>query len=344
MVDPPHPLKRWSLAVTGVALATVPGARLLVGMDHVAALLEGVVPLLLLGGVTYAGVAYARRRPPGFTAVVTAWTLSVVAGMVVVALWITTLSRLHATMLPFAALTPVVTSVGAVAGLWLGTNNARWRERDRALRRERERIAFLNELFRHYVLNAAQVIVGRAELVAERTDDTDATVVADTGRRMARHVEQMRALVPSDGACWPVDLAASVAAASEGFGTEVHVVDQVPEPCPVLADDALDVLVEALLNQAVDRAGGSVTVRIGATRAGEDVLLTVDDDAADPAVGTVDPAAIDTDGGVLQFQRYLVVTLVERYGGEMTVTNRETGARIEICLPAAPSDDAFGNP
>jgi len=344
MFDPPRPLKRWSLAITGVVLATVPGARLLVGTGRVTTLLEGVVPLLLFGGVTYAGVVYARRRSPGFTAVVTAWTLSIVAGMVVVGLWIATLSHLAAATLPFATLVPIVTSVGAIAGLWLGTNNARWRRRERALRRERERIDFLNELLRHYVLNAAQVVVGRAELVADRTDDPDATLIAATGRRMARHVEQMRALVPSEGECWPVDLAASVTAASEGLGTEGRLVEQVPEPCPVLADGALDVLLEALVHQAVDRAAGDVTIRMGATRTGDQVHLTVDDDAAEPAVETVDPEAIDTDSGVLQFQQYLVVTLIERYDGEVTVTNREGGARIDVRLRAAPTDDAFENP
>ncbi|GAB6861005.1 sensor histidine kinase [Haloplanus litoreus] len=346
MFDVPRPLKRWSLAVTGGCLATMPGVRLLVATDWVAAVLEGAVPLLLFVGVTYAGVSYAHRKSPRFTAVVTGWTLSVVAGMVVVALWITTLAHLAAADLAFGALTPIVTSVGALAGLWLGTNNARWREREHRLRRERERIDFLNELLRHYVLNAAQVIVGRADLLAGRTDDENATIIAETGRRMARHVQQMRALVSSDGAPWPVDLGTAVREARGSLDSNARLVTQVPDPCPVLADDALDVLIEGLLLQAVDRAGGeAVTIRLGATRTDGGVTVTVDDDAAEPAVEAVDPETIDTDNGVLQFQQYLVVTLTERYGGEVAVTNDEDGARIEIWLPSPESrEDAFGNP
>ncbi|MFB6102419.1 MAG: sensor histidine kinase [Haloplanus sp.] len=351
MVDLPPWLKRWSLAVTGVVLATVPVMRLGVVRSPATAVLEAGVPLLLFGGVVYAGWIYARREPPRFTAIVTAWTLSVVAGMIVVALWITTIARLVGSASPFAALAPIVTSVGALAGLWLGTSNARWRERDAELRRERQRIDFLNELLRHYVLNAAQLIVGRAELLTDRIDGDDAADIARTGRRMARHVQQMRALVTSDSARWPVDLTAAVETAHAAVETahpavadcsDVRVVVEVPDSCQVLADDALDVLIEALLFQAVERADGAdMTIRLSATPTPDGVTLIVDD-AGGPVVEDVDPAEIDTDHGVFEFQQYLVATLAERYGGEVSVTERDDGARTEVWLPSP--EDAFGNP
>jgi signal transduction histidine kinase len=347
MFDPPPTLERWSLVATGVTLATVPAARLTVAPRSVATVLEGAVPLLLLAGVLYAGVTYARRESPTFTAVVTAWTLSTVGGMVVVALWIVTLSHLIGGGLAFGPLVPIVTSTGALVGLWLGTSNARWRERDDALRRERERISFLNELLRHYVLNAAQVIVGRAEVLVDRTDGDDATAIARTGRRLSRHVQQMRALARVEDDRWPVDLSAAVAAASDGLAEKPHVdltVD-VPDACPVIADDALEVLIEGLLFRAVHLADdAAVTIRLVAACDDGGVTVTVDDDAGDPVVDAVDPASIDTAHGVHEFQRYLVVTLAERYGGSVTVTDRDDGTRTEVWLPAPDGDGAFGNP
>ncbi|RMB13236.1 two-component sensor histidine kinase [Haloplanus aerogenes] len=334
MVSLPRWLKRWSLAITAITLAVAPAARLLVATTPTTLVLGGLVPLLLLTGVTYAGWAYARRESPAFTAIVTAWTLSVVAGMVVVAVWVVTLARLASTGLSFAMLSPVVTSAGAVTGLWLGTSNARWRERDATLRREREQLDFLNELLRHYVLNAAQVIVGRADRLAERTGDDDAVEISRSGRRIARHVQQMRALVTSDDSCWPVDLTAAVERARTSVDEqEVQLVVDLPETCPVVADDALDVLVEALLFRAVDRTeGDSVTVRLDAVEEDDGVRLVVVDDAGSPRVESVDPESIDTDHGVFEFQWYLVMTLTERYGGQVTVTDRDDGARVEVWL------------
>jgi signal transduction histidine kinase len=344
MFDLPRPLQRWSLLVTGVVLATVPAMRLPATPTPVTTLLEGVVPLLLLAGVIYAGWAYAHRESPTFTAIVTAWTLSVVAGMVVVALWIGTLAHLAEGDASVRTLSPIVMSVGAVVGLWLGTSNARWRERETALRRERQRIDFLNELLRHYVLNAAQVIVGRADLLAARTDDDAAADISRTGRRMARHVQQMRALVRSDDGCWPVDLRSAVEAARDSLDDrdDVTIAAEMPDPCPVVADDALDVLIEALCFQAVDRADGApLTIRLVASRERGGVSLTVHDDADGPDVETVDPETIDENSGVHEFQWYLVGTLIERYGGSVSVTGDGVDARVEVWLPAP--EDAFGN-
>jgi len=367
MLTPPQWLKRWSLALTAVTLAIAPTARLAVVTTPTARVLQGVVPLLLIAGVTYAGWAYARRESPTFTAIVTAWTLSVVAGMVVVAVWIVTLARVANAGVSFAMLSPVVTSVGAIAGLWLGTSNARWRARETTLRRERERIDFLNELLRHYVLNAAQVIVGRADLLAERTGDEDAVAIGQSGRRIARHVQQLRALVTSSKTCWTVDLAAAVEEARTHLADrdEVCLVVDLPDdrPTTVIADDALDVLVEGLLFRAVDRAeDGPVTVRLAVVHEAGGVTLVVDDDAGEPRVESVDPQSIDTEHGVFEFQWYLVLSLAERYGGRVTVTERDSadsrptgdsgatgtpkaavttgdGARVEVWLPT-PADEA----
>jgi len=345
MLLPLHWLKRWSLAITALGLTAVPVARLVAAAEPTTLLLECVVPLLLLAGVAYAGVAYARRESPAFTAVVTGWTLSVVAGMVVVAVWIVTLARLNAVGLSFATVSPVVTSVGAIFGLWLGTSSARWREREAALRREREQLDFLNELLRHYVLNAAQVIVGRAELLAERKGDDDAVEISQSGRRIARHVQQMQALVTSEPTRWVVDLVAAVENARTTLEarSDVRLVVDLPDACPVVADDALDVLVEGLLFRAVDRAeDGPVTVRLDAVREADGVTLVVDDDAGEPRVESATPESIDTDHGVFEFQWYLVVSLTERYGGRVTVTENDGGARVEVWLPAPEAESEAG--
>lgn len=342
-------LRRWSLAATGGVLATLPAARLATAGGPGVALLEGGVPLLLLAGVTYAGFVYARRESPAFTAVVTAWTLAVVAGMVVVAAWIATAARIVATPVAFTTLSPVATSVGGVVGLWLGTSNARWRERDAALRRERERTDFLNELLRHYVLNAMQVVIGHAGAIsaAVESDSEAAAIAADidhTSRRVARLIEQLGALAATDVDCWPVDLAAAVEDAAESVESrpDVALTVDAPGTAPVVADDALETLVESLLYHPIDRTE-AVDLRVTITRAGEETTLTVVDDAGPPPVETVDPDAIDADDDVFRFQLYLAATLVERYGGDLAVDAVEGGARTTATLPTA-DDAVFGNP
>jgi two-component system OmpR family sensor kinase len=359
--DPPPSLKRWSLAVTGVALATLPATRLAVADDVGTAVLEGCVPVLLVVGVTYAGVVYARGESPTFVATVTAWTLAVVAGMVVVALWIGTLVETVGPAVSVTRLAPIVTSVGAIVGLWLGTSNARWRERDAALRRERDRMAFLNELLRHHVLNAMQLVIGRSERLAAQYDGADrsaadgdgappvsdvADEIARSGRQVARRVEQLRSLAETDVQCWSVDLVdaveESVAAVADRPDVEVDV--DAPETAAVVGDDALPVLVEALLYHAVDRAGSDdVAVRV-VVEGGSDPRLVVVDDAGPPPEGPVDPS-IDPADGAFRFQLYLAATLVRRYGGDLSVETAGDGARLEASLSAPPDDDApFGNP
>jgi signal transduction histidine kinase len=280
----PPVARRWSLAGLTGCLSLLPLAHLLVGRP---ALLPSVYAdgfaLLLLSAVGVVGVGVAREESARFVAVTTAWTVAGVAGLGLLLLWTLTFSRLSGALLPDpVSAAAVFLAVGALVGLPVGLTDARRRQRASELSAERERMTFLNDLMRHNVLNAFQVVMGRADRIRERgpSGDTAADGVAGTppagatvdeqtvadaetilqwSRDAAAQVRKVRLLAAGGTDLGPVRLdvvlAEQATKVREGTGADVRVDDA--EERWVRADEALSALFESLLLNAVEH--GSTT-------------------------------------------------------------------------------------
>ena len=131
------------------------------------------LPPLLIGlGVTVFGVILAVGRfSPTYVRTVTIWCGLGVFGLVL--LLIATQFRsilaegMGTTLGDAELLVGNLLLGGAVGGLLLGDRSAANARKRRKLKRTANRAAFVNRLLRHDVLNAAAIIEGHADLLAE---------------------------------------------------------------------------------------------------------------------------------------------------------------------------------
>ncbi|WP_101298087.1 sensor histidine kinase [Halegenticoccus soli] len=334
-------LKRWSLSIVAVGLSFVPLAHLLLEPHALLSLLlEAVLPLILLSGVAYAGYEYARRESPGFVVAVTSRTIAVVAGVQLLNLWVLTVTVAEggAAVHP-AGLTGMYLAAGAMAGLYLGTTDARRKQHERALAEERDRLDFLNEILRHNVLNAMQVVIGRAERLRERPDPDDAATILRWARTVARQVRRMRLLTGETERARPIDLAGVLReeASKAGDRDGVEVTADLPERLTVVADDGVGVLFETLLLNAAEHAVDEPSVDVWTETTDDTATVCLADNG--PGLPEELSAALnagESDSDLFGFGLHLVATLARRYGGALRVSDNEpTGTVFRVSLPRA---------
>jgi signal transduction histidine kinase len=321
-----------------VVLATTGGLRPATVLVQVALNLVPGVALV------YAGVGLLRRFEAERHARVAGWCL----GALVVSLGANAVLMLAFPPDPavFAlGWTRTAAAFGAVTGVAVGVVEARAIERSLAAERarvraeeaerQRERLAYLNSLLRHEVLNAANVVIGHASYVVEH-EDVDAVnterfaAVERQGKRLADVVSDVRLLteaIDDDTDLEPVDLVAVVEREIDVLGDRhdaVRVETDLPPEAAVLADGLLGHVFEHLLDNAVEHnESGTPEVSAAVERFEDRVVVDVADDGPG-----IPPAERDA-----MFERetahnhglglLLVRTLVERYDG--TVELAETG-------------------
>ncbi len=245
---------------------------------------------------------------------------------------------------------------GGIAGLLIGISTVQSMWNQEQVQRQRDTLEFVNELLRHNVLNGMQVVLASAELVEEELDseDPDREAVAsalehidDRGEDIVELVDNVRVLarsVSGDVSCGPVSLSAmlreKVETASGAYPAATYETDIEPDVA-VTADDLLPAVFENLLANAVDhndREEPHVEVSLRSVPERGVAVVTVADDG--PGIpdeykeAYFGPGEQD-DGSVGQgLGLYLVDTLVDRYGGEVTAADSEPrGARFEVELP-----------
>jgi len=179
---------------------------------------------------------------------------------------------------------PYDTSGERTRGFGIYTDITEQKERER-------RLEVLNRVLRHNLRNDLNVVLGYAEMLANRADDgvvadwagtlrEKATEVATLGDRVRSLDQQMRRGSSRDDS---VDVAALVDDAVERFREEVPGADglTVETDVPAVAvvgDGRLVLALAELLENSAEHVPGEARVRISATRAGDRVELRVADD------------------------------------------------------------------
>jgi signal transduction histidine kinase len=260
-------------------------------------------------------------------------------------------------------------AIGVLSGVTIGVYDHRARARTRELGRqraereaaERQRLALLNQLLRHHLLNRLNAVDGYADLAAgeveegSRAEEHLAALRAQCDR-MTDSVERFQVVagaMDTDGETRRIDLrerlADVVAEAREAHpGAEFRL--DPPDECAVRADELLDTALYNLLSNAVEHADGDrPTVSVGAEAGGDSVEVVVADDgpgiADDRKEAVFDHAHRGADSEGEGIGLFLTRTIVRRYGGRITVEDNDpVGSRFRITLPRAGSEAAGVTP
>ena len=229
------------------------------------------------------------------------------------------------------------------------------RRYERRLEQQRDSLSVLNEVVRHDIRNALQVVSGSAELLEHRLDGEDHRLLdairTAAGEAVeittsAREVTELLMEADSDPepvALTPVLTRQIEAVRSSDRSISVTRVGKSDE-APVLADEMLKSVFRNLLrNAVVHNDGDSPSIRVSTDALPDRVRVAVADDGPgvpDDLKRTVfdeGTQGIDSDGTGLGL--YLVRTLVDRYGGAVWVEDSESGgARFVVELPRADAE------
>ncbi|WP_435063546.1 ATP-binding protein [Halobaculum sp. EA56] len=241
------------------------------------------------------------------------------------------------------------TAVGAgfLTGSLAGTYRARSREHARSVARTRDSLAFVNGMLRHDVRNDAAIIAGYAEDLdagaATADGRTAASVVRDRARRVVERTELARTVaetVAGEADPDPVPLAPlvdeAVASARSAYPAAT-VASEVPAGLTAPVNEAFRLVLDNLIENAIEHHEGEATVRVDAERAGDRVRVRVlDDGPGIPPEARAD--LFDHEVGAAK-GLHVVDTVVGGLGGEVRVRDRDPhGTAVVVSLPAAEAE------
>lgn len=243
------------------------------------------------------------------------------------------------------------TTVGAVGGFLVGLYDAR-RVRAEAVVTEKEKIELFNQILRHNVLNATNILHGRAQILQNHVDEDGQRhldAVLEMSGTISELTQKVRTLIEeaeqADATVEPVDVAAvlreqiqKVEHAHEG--ATIHFEEE-PAEAAVMADGMLPEIFENLLDNAVrhnDASEPEVYVTMEATDSS--VVARIADNG--PGLPDqirrplVEGSSSDLQETGIGLGLYLVSRFLDRYGGEMRLANRDPrGTVIDVELPRA---------
>lgn len=313
------------------------------------ALLGGFSFVLVYAGYWLASSKFDRRRIwwAGL------WTLIGLTGILAIVILVNSLQLAKGQTLSeptFIQTILLAAGGGAIAGLLIGISTVQETVEAQRAERQRDTLLFVNELLRHNVLNGMQVVQGNAELLDGHVDDDGEQLLSTTNERaesIVELVQNVRVLVDSvsrENSLRAVNLGTTVGrAVSEASGAYPEAVFEVdvPDDVGVLADDLLGAVLENLLSNAVDHNDTETPwVDIEADVTNGSVLLRVSDNG--PGIpehhrdtyfeaGRQDTSSVGQGLGL-----YLVDTLVDRYGGDVRISENEPrGTTVTVELERA---------
>ena len=222
---------------------------------------------------------------------------------------------------------------------------------DITARKQRERrLEVLNRVLRHNIRNDVNVILGHAEVLADRVEDDDfatraaelrekaaeLTALSDRARSLDR---TMRRGSPRDSI---VGLATLVNDVVAGYDREYSAltVETAVADVRVVGDGRLALAVEELLDNVVEHAGAGSTVRVESERAGEDIRLRVADDG--PGIPDHERSAVSGSTEITQLEHgsglglWVVRWVCESCGGRLRFGESDLGgAAVVLSLTGA---------
>ncbi|WP_233204297.1 ATP-binding protein [Halegenticoccus soli] len=319
-------------------------------------MLEAVLPLLLAIALIYAGywLSCSGLDSTGIGRIL-GWFTAGTIGMLLVTAWVISHQLIRGLPFPHAMFVAMNTvTVGGIGGFLIGVYDVRSRRRAerlarerRNVARERERIAFLNHLLRHNVLNEMNVALGRIDSVRPHVQpdgQKHLETIRICGEDIVTLVQKVKTFtrIVSDGcdtALRTVDLSRTLERELEklrlSFG-EVTVVADVPPDVHVIADDLLsEVFENILLNAVQHNDAAKPVVRISVDDAADRVRVTIADNGPGfpeqlkERVFVVEGA--NTYAASHGVGLKIANALIERYRGVIRVEdNKPTGTRVHI--------------
>ncbi|WP_254838307.1 sensor histidine kinase [Natronomonas marina] len=314
-------------------------------LDPTPAVVLELIEISLLGGfslvLVYAGYWLASsqfdRRRLWWAGL---WTLIGLTGILAIVVLVNSMQLVQGESLSeptFIQTILLAAGGGAIAGLLIGISTVKETVEAQRAERQRDTLLFVNELLRHNVLNGMQVVKGNSELLKEHVDEEGRPLLETTNERAESIVElvrNVRVLVDSVSRAMPlrdVELATTVGrtvSESSGAYPDAEFEVDVPADLAVRGDDLLGAVLENLLANAVDHNDAETPrVVVTAERDGDVVELRVSDNGPGiPAdereryfeAGQQDDSSVGQGLGL-----YLVETLVERYGGDVWITDND---------------------
>lgn len=319
--------------------------------DPIRFYLAGVVPLMLGLGLAAFGVALAVADvEPPVVRTTTRWCL---VGFV------TMLGLVVLTLLGSETGMPTVETMrsqtylsnfligGSVGGTLTGLYASRARRHRGELQQQANRLAILNRLLRHEILNAVAVIRGYAGSIDDANLDAG-SVIERRALGIQQTIEEVKHLTRRAGFddAVPTDLGRalneSIEAISERY-PDADVEATIPTDLMVRGNDHLSRVFTQLLENAIVH-GRDEAPRLTVSRTGMRVRITVHDDG--PGLPENQRQLLET-GDIEQFDDpstgfglNVVRLLVESYDGQIETTVDERGSAVTVVLPRAATADA----
>ncbi|QIO23627.1 PAS domain S-box protein [Haloarcula sp. JP-L23] len=214
--------------------------------------------------------------------------------------------------------------------------------------KERERrLEVLNRVLRHNLRNDLTVVMGLADELAERLDDTDRLSLVERLQQKAADVASVsdrardieRAVRRDDAGTKPVDVPDAVASLVDTYDEADGAIETaIPPVDAAAADGRFTRVVAELLENSLDYAGPDPSITVDVSVADERVSVTVADDGT--GIPEYELDVLTGDEPITQLSHgsglglWLVIWVTESYGGTVTFEESDAGgASVTLTLP-----------
>lgn len=213
----------------------------------------------------------------------------------------------------------------------------------------KQQVQVLNRVLRHNIRNGMNVILGNAELLADRVDDPASVEAARSIEDAADDLVELGETAGSLQTTWngpdgavldAVRLVDRVRTELRRDSSPPEIRIEAPESCPVLADAHLETAVRELCENAIQYAEDDGPIVVGVSQEGARTEISVRDRG--PGLPDAERAVLRGDeetplehGSGLGL--WIVNWIVTSLGGEISVTDHDpTGTTVTLSLPSGP--------